>query len=397
MIRRDYDDEDLFKDSTMTFGEHLEELRYRLFRAITGLAIGFTLGLLIGNQVVLFIEMPLTNALTEYYSKKALTRAEGKLAKLKEEGKSLPADQTMLKQMVEKWGLLPEEIFIQPDELIGPLKDRYPQQLSGFTVPQRGTTQGDNGSDAPAEKRELTKDDMLRVFVWRPVVDDDRVRIKTLNAQEAFMIYVKASLLAGAIFSSPWVFFQLWAFVAAGLYPHEKRYVHYYLPFSVFLFLGGAALAFFFVFEPVLRWLFSFNAWMGMEPDPRISEWLGLVLAMPIGFGLSFQLPLVMLFLERIGVFTVESYVASWRISVLAIFVIAMILTPADPYSMFLMAIPLLFLYVFGILLCKYLPRNRSPYDEEDEEWQRRRGRASAKKKKEPEQAGPSSEREKTE
>ncbi|HOM17761.1 MAG TPA: twin-arginine translocase subunit TatC, partial [Thermoguttaceae bacterium] len=146
-------------------------------------------------------------------------------------------------------------------------------------------------------------------------------------------------------------------------YPHEKRYIHIFLPISLSLFLAGVALAFFFVFPPVLDFLFSFNGWLGIDPDPRISEWLGFVLFLPLGFGIAFQLPLAMLFLERIGIFTVQSYLGSWRVSVLTIFVLSMILTPADPYSMFLMAIPLLFLYVLGILMCKLMPRRWSPYD----------------------------------
>ena len=125
---------------------------------------------------------------------------------------------------------------------------------------------------------------------------------------EGFTVYVKASLLVGVLLASPWIFYQIWNFVAAGLYPHERRYVHIYLPFSIGLFLFGAALAFFVVFEPVLDFLLSFNRSMGIGPEPRINEWLSFVLILPVGFGIGFQLPLVMLFLERIGVFTVKSY-----------------------------------------------------------------------------------------
>jgi sec-independent protein translocase protein TatC len=156
------------------------------------------------------------------------------------------------------------------------------------------------------------------------------------------------------------VFYQIWSFVAAGLYRHEKRYVHMFLPFSILLFLTGASMAFFLVFEPVLRFLFSFNSMLGIDPDPRISEWLGFVLLLPLGFGVSFQLPLVMLFLERIGIFDVHMYLSSWRIAILAIFVLAMLLTPSgDPYSMLLMALPLTVLYFGGIMLCRFLPRQR--------------------------------------
>jgi sec-independent protein translocase protein TatC len=134
-----------------------------------------------------------------------------------------------------------------------------------------------------------------------------------------------------------------------------------FLPFSLGLFLAGACLAFFFVFKPVLSFLLSFNSWLGIDPDPRISEWFSFVLILPLGFGVSFQLPLVMLFLERIGIFTVEAYVEKWRIAIFAITVISAILTPADPYSMLLMAIPLTVLYFGGVLLCRYLPSTRTP------------------------------------
>ena len=109
-----------------------------------------------------------------------------------------------------------------------------------------------------------------------------------------------------------------------------------------------------------------FNAWLGIEQDIRISEWLGFVLILPLGFGIAFQLPLVMLFLERIGIFDVEAYVMKWRIAILIIAVISMFLTPADPYSMLLMAVPLTVLYFGGILLCRYMPKRKSPFDAEE-------------------------------
>ncbi|MDP6447148.1 MAG: twin-arginine translocase subunit TatC [Pirellulaceae bacterium] len=201
---------------------------------------------------------------------------------------------------------------------------------------------------------------MEKLRVWRPI----RTRIKSLNAQEAFMIWLKAGLITGAILSSPYMFWHIWWFVAAGLYPHERRYVYVYMPFSIGLFLAGAAMAFFFVFEPVLDFLFSFNRAMQIDPDPRISEWIGFVLFLPVGFGIAFQLPLVMLFVNRIGVFTVEAYVEKWRVAMLVIFVISMLLTPADPISMLMMAGPLTVLYFLGIALCKWMPQSRSPFSE---------------------------------
>jgi sec-independent protein translocase protein TatC len=140
--------------------------------------------------------------------------------------------------------------------------------------------------------------------------------------------------------------------------------VHVFLPFSIGLFLAGAALAFFFAFEQVLKFLLGFNAMLGIDPDLRINEWLSFVLLLPLAFGVSFQLPLVMLFMERIGIFTVAAYLSSWRVAILSIFVLTMLLTPSgDPYSMLLMAGPLTVLYFGGVLLCKFLPRKGSQFD----------------------------------
>jgi sec-independent protein translocase protein TatC len=152
----------------------------------------------------------------------------------------------------------------------------------------------------------------------------------------------------------------MWNFVAAGLYKGERNMVYLYMPMSLGLFFAGAALAYFAAFDYVLNFLFWFNAQMGIAPTPRISEWMTLVLLMPLGFGLSFQLPLVMVALERIGIFTVQSYLSSWRIAVVIIFALAMFLTPADPGSMLMMAMPLTGLYFLGIWLCKRLPRGES-------------------------------------
>lgn len=343
MPRPAYNEDDLFKESTMTFGEHLEELRACLFKSLLGLVIGFVIGLLAGGWVVAFIQTPLTKALKTYYKRQSVKMVEARRV----------GDVKQIEQFIQDKALLAEEVWISPGEVFNQLKDLYPQQFKGVQLP------------AAKPDQELDRHDLIHTFLWRSIEDDPRVRTRSFNAQEAFSIYIKAAFMVGALIAGPWIFYQLWSFVAAGLYPHEKRYVHTFLPFSVGLFLAGAALAFFFVFEPVLNFLFSFNEWLGIDPDPRINEWMSFVLMMPLCFGIAFQLPLVMLFMERIGIFDVRGYLMKWRVSVLIIFILALILTPSgDPYSMMLMAMPLVGLYFGGILLCKWLPRSRSPYDE---------------------------------
>src|SRR5260370_19245605 len=97
---------------------------------------------------------------------------------------------------------------------------------------------------------------------------------RTDTPDEAFMIYLKVSLILGVIISSPWVIYQLWLFIGAGLYSHERKYVYTYLPMSIILFLGGAAFCFFGVIPFVLNFLFEFNKWLGLRAEIKMASWI---------------------------------------------------------------------------------------------------------------------------
>lgn len=344
-------DEDLFQSSTMTFGEHLEELRICLIRATAGLAVAVLAGFFVAQPVVHLIEQPLRRALGNYYTKRSIEtfdtwqpRAAG--------GPALPYSRDEVVDAVERHGLSFELREVHADRLA---------KVLGAGDAGKPAAGGEPAAASPPAG--FDTDSLVPVLLWQPLAKDSRVSITTLSAQEAFGIYVKAALLVGVVLSSPWIFYQLWTFVAAGLYPHEKRWVRIFLPISIGLFLAGVSLAFFFVFDFVLDYLLQFNSWLGLDPDPRISEWLGFVLILPIGFGLGFQLPLVMLFLERIGIFDVETYAAQWRIAVIVIFIVSAVLTPADPYSLLFLAVPLCLLYFGGLAICRWAPV-RLPRDE---------------------------------
>jgi len=165
------------------------------------------------------------------------------------------------------------------------------------------------------------------------------------------------------VLGSPWIFWQVWLFVAAGLYPHEKRLIHVYLPISLGLFIIGVLVCQFLVMPKAIEALLWFNEWLGFEPDLRFNEWLGFAIMMPLVFGISFQLPLVMMFLERIGLVSIQAYFSKWKIAFFLIHVFAAVITPSvDVISMELLALPMFGLYGLGILLCKLNP-HRTPVD----------------------------------
>jgi sec-independent protein translocase protein TatC len=405
-------DNDLFETSTMTFGEHLEELRKCLMKAVIGLVIGTVIGFFIGTRIVALIEAPLRGALERYYVSQAETDYMNWALGQRKAGLPIPYTLEEIKAIARgnpaknEPELIYEIQFIHPSLMSATLHSVESRQAAGSTPPVAGATPSATGSAPPAAgspppaggptfasptatgvtaptsspaaaasddddalKKEITGDpvaeprytrsNLAAHLLWHPIESDSRFNMQATGVTEPFSVWLKASLVVGVVLSSPWIFYHLWTFVAAGLYSHERKYVYTYMPFSIGLFLAGAALAYLAVFQPVLDFLFEFNKDMGIDPDPKIGEWLSFVLILPLGFGISFQLPLVMLFLERIGVFSIESYMKNWRIAVLVIFVLSAVLTPADPYSLLFMAVPLTFLYFGGVLLAKYLPHNK--------------------------------------
>jgi sec-independent protein translocase protein TatC len=368
MAKRNYD-EDLFENTKMTFGEHLEELRKCFFKAGIGLAIGMVIGLFSAVEVVQFIQTPLTKALETHYRAQSDTKVKTYAKEHLGGEQYAPAD---VLARLHQGEYLFDMVLCDVDDM------RRRLDLSAPPAPpppkvdverKEGESDEEFATRVRAEEYEallaMKLPDLQPVFLWRRVADDSRITLKSLSSEETFMIWLKAGFVVGAMISSPWVFYQVWIFVAAGLYPHERGYVYIFLPFSLTLFFAGAALAFFVVFQFVLEFLLGFNASMGIDPDPRISEWLSFVIMLPLGFGLAFQLPLVMLFLQRIGVMSVELYLSKWRIAVLVMACLAAVLSPGgDPYSMLFMFVPLVCLFFLGIALCRYMPRSTDTDEE---------------------------------
>ena len=315
--------EDLFETSRMTFGEHLEELRGVLIKALVAIAIGCGIGFFFAENVVKILVEPLASAMEDY------DRETARRSIIERDGDIPPEYQ----QRIDESNMAPRRVMIDPAQL-------FPEKF-------------------PAGESEL-----VEVDIWEPV----DFKPQSLAATDGFMIWVKAAVVTGLTLALPFVMYFLWSFVAAGLYPHEQKYVHLFLPISIGLFVAGVCLAFFFVFQPVLGFLFSFNRSMNIAPEMRINDWLSFVLFLPLGFGVAFQLPLVMLFMNRIGLFTIEAYLGKWRIAVMCIFLLSMVLTPADPISMLLMAVPLTLLYFVGIAMCRWLPANENPFGDVEPE-----------------------------
>jgi sec-independent protein translocase protein TatC len=348
-------DDDFFKDSRMSFGDHLDELRWRMWSALKGMflivLLGFVLDGLgdslnmpwlgIGKPALKIIIQPIEQQTREFYGRRA-TDIEDRLQK------EIEADPGSLGPAVLMPVKIPTQLFLDTFkglELKDPEQTEIEFKIKVFA----------KWFDVLAKKGET--------------LNESRNYLTTLSVTEAFMVYMKVSLLCGFIVACPWIFYQFWAFVGAGLYPHEKKYVYYYLPFSIGMFLIGIAVCQFLVLPGAVKFLIGFNDWIGLDPDLRLSEWLGFAIMLPLIFGISFQTPLVMLFLARMGIFTWRDYWAKWRIALMVIAVFSAVATPTpDAVTMLYLFVPMFGLYCLGVFICQWVPERQREEEEPTDE-----------------------------
>jgi Tat protein translocase TatC len=177
--------------------------------------------------------------------------------------------------------------------------------------------------------------------------------LKVLSYQEGFFAYLKLCLISGLFLSYPMVLYQAWKFVAVGLYSHERRYVKLFLPFSVGAFVLGGLFGYFILIPLALQFLIRVLG-PGIEPIITMSQYISLVFLMTLALGLVFQLPLVMLLLNKVGLIKAEDFIYWRRFALLGAFILAAIITPtADPFTQTGTALPIMALYEVGILLIR--------------------------------------------
>ena len=165
-----------------------------------------------------------------------------------------------------------------------------------------------------------------------------------------FMVPMKVTMMLALMISLPWVLYQAWAFVAPGLYTHEKRLVAPLIISSSALFILGVAFCYYFVFGTVFKFINEF-APKSISVAPDIENYLDFVLTMCLAFGLTFEVPVVVIVLVRMGLVTVEKLKSIRPYVIVGAFVIAAVVTPPDVMSQLFLAIPLCLLYELGLLL----------------------------------------------
>lgn len=171
-----------------------------------------------------------------------------------------------------------------------------------------------------------------------------------------FLIPIKVTLLVAFFVALPVVLYQAWAFVAPGLYSHEKRLIAPLVVSSSLLFLGGVAFCYFMVFGVIFKFINNF-APKSISVAPDIESYFGFVMTMFIAFGVTFEVPIVVIVLVRMGLVTVEKLKQIRPYVIVGAFIVAAIVTPPDVMSQLLLAVPLCLLYEIGLLIAPLFVR----------------------------------------
>ncbi|MDV5121174.1 MAG: twin-arginine translocase subunit TatC [Candidatus Scalindua sp.] len=176
--------------------------------------------------------------------------------------------------------------------------------------------------------------------------------LQVLSYQEGFYAYIKLCLMTAVFLAYPVILYQIWKFVEAGLYKKERRYVRIFAPISFIAFILGVLFGYFFLIPFGLQFLIKVLGG-GIQPIITMSQYISLVTMLTLALGVVFQLPLVMLFVSRIGMLKAEDFI-KWRMySILIIFILAAVITPPDPFTQVMTALPMIILYEIGILIIR--------------------------------------------
>jgi sec-independent protein translocase protein TatC len=204
---------------------------------------------------------------------------------------------------------------------------------------------------------------MIYDFLAAPMLASLPVGAKMIatGVSAPFLVPMKVTLVLALILSLPWVFYQAWAFIAPGLYAHEKRLVLPLVFSSSLLFMAGVAFCYFFVFGRVFHFITNF-APSSIAVMPDIENYLDFVISMCLAFGATFEVPVVVVILVRMGFISVDKLKSIRPYIIVGAFVISAIVTPPDAVSQLALAIPMCLLFELGLLMAPVFVRvTRAP------------------------------------
>ena len=323
----------------MSFLEHLDELRRRLIRCFIFIFIAGAVSWFFSGQIYAFLAAPVERALAEAQRRQVPiagqtgTEMIGALNTLKENdtGRYVFGEETKLGTgLIPAGASVTARVFKDAEGKLALFTDE-PLFAGNVVIPK--------GVRLPAELATTTQS-------FSGIND----KLIVTTALEPFSLYIKVSLYAAVCLAVPFLLFQIWGFVAPGLYPHERAYVTPFITLSSISFVLGAAFAYYVIFPPAAKYL------LGLGSDFRLllkaNDYFDFIILIMLGMGVVFQMPAVTYVLARIGLVTAGFLLKIWKTALIVILIAAALLSPtADIANMMLFAAPMMVLYAISIFV----------------------------------------------
>lgn len=332
----------------MSFLDHLDELRRRLVRSFVFVFVAVVACWFVSDYIYNFLSIPVRRALADAAQRpvalQGLTGQEAilPLSALKEGegGRYVFAEATKLGTSVIPMGAsVQARVARDPSGRLGVFTDEA--LLAGATIIPKGVRLPVDISAAPASS---------------PGVED---KLVVRTAIEPFSLYLQVSLYAAICLSVPFLLWQVWAFVAPGLYPHERGYAVPFIGLATISFVVGAAFAYYVLFPPAVSYL------LGLGTEFRLylnaTDYFDFIILIMLAMGAVFQMPAVTYVLARIGLVSAGFLLRHWRIALVTILVAAAVLSPtSDVLNMMLFAAPMMVLYIISVFIAWMFGRPRT-------------------------------------
>ena len=336
-INRGNEDEDL--GGQMSFLEHLDELRRRLVRSFIFILIAGVVSFYFSGQIYNFLAAPVQRALAE------AQRQQVPIA-------GLTGTETILTMTSLKENDYGRFVFSKETKLGSSLIPAGASVMARVLKDSEGKLAMFTDEALYSGNAVIPKGVRLPIDIGSAIEAFSGVNDKLIvtTAMEPFSLYLKVSIYAAICLSLPFLLFQVWGFVAPGLYPHERAYVTPFILLSTISFIIGAAFAYYIIFPPAAKYL------LGLGSDFRLllkaDEYFDFIIIIMLGMGVVFQMPAVTYVLARIGLVTAGFMVKIWKTAMIVILICAALLSPtADIANMMLFAAPMLVLYVVSIFV----------------------------------------------